>query len=182
MPRQRIILILVIVVLLIVISAYTLQGATVNYLALKYAGPNTRAQGFNLNNPGNIRKSGDWFNGEVQTSNCCFKAFESMDYGYRAMFVILYNDIKAGKNSVSQLINEWAPPSENNTNSYLEKIEALTGLSPWDKIGQSNLLAGWFMDNKFKKLVRAMSVLEIGHVNESELKQGYRMFLKDKVL
>ena len=49
-------------------------------------------------NPGNIRQSRSKFKGEVRPSrDSAFKQFESMAYGYRAMFVLLdtYQDRKS---------------------------------------------------------------------------------------
>lgn len=180
--RQQKILLIVVIVLLIIVTAYTLYGKNSDKLILKYSTP-TDAQGYYLNNPGNIRKSPDVFNGEVPTANCCFKAFESMAYGYRAMFVILYNNIKGGNNTMRGLISKWAPPTENNTNSYIESVSQMTGISP-DKIISPLGVWGGFLgiSGPLVKIVRVMSIKEIGYVNEAELQKGYDLFLNDKIL
>jgi hypothetical protein len=81
------------------------------------------------NNPGNIRKSGQRFLGEICPSNDkAFKEFRSMDYGYRALEVILqtYNR-KYGLNTVRTLIGRWAPGNENDTGAYIRRVCADTG-------------------------------------------------------
>ena len=46
-------------------------------------------------NPGNIRINGDLFQGEIRPSkDVSFKQFNTMAYGYRAMFRILSNYYK----------------------------------------------------------------------------------------
>ena len=65
---------------------------------------NNLPRGLRNNNPGNIRINGDLFQGEVRPSkDKSFKQFETMAYGYRAMFVILRNYIrnyKLGRHAV----------------------------------------------------------------------------------
>ena len=47
-------------------------------------------RGLRNNNPGNIRKDGTHWKGEVEPSrDAAFKQFESMAWGYRAMFKCL---------------------------------------------------------------------------------------------
>ena len=48
-------------------------------------------RGLRNNNPGNIRKNSDVFQGEKTSSDREFKQFKSMAYGYRAIFKILLN-------------------------------------------------------------------------------------------
>ena len=49
-------------------------------------------RGLRNNNPGNIRINSDLFQGEVRPSkDKSFKQFETMAYGYRAIFKILSN-------------------------------------------------------------------------------------------
>ena len=48
------------------------------------------SRGLDNRNPGNIRRSRVRYRGEVQPSgDADFKQFESMEWGYRAMFVLL---------------------------------------------------------------------------------------------
>ena len=82
-------------------------------------------------NPGNIRQSKVFYRGEVQPSRDSeFKQFESMAWGYRAMFVLLdtYHQ-RYGLNTIRGMISRYAPPSENNTAAYIAAISEWTGLS-----------------------------------------------------
>ena len=82
-------------------------------------------------NPGNIRQSKVFYRGEVQPSRDSeFKQFESMAWGYRAMFVLLDTYRKRyGLNTIRGMISRYAPPSENNTAAYIAAITEWTGLS-----------------------------------------------------
>lgn len=90
--------------------------------------PGTEPLGIRNNNPGNIRfvASNDW-KGQIGSVGG-FARFRSPEYGIRAMFILLRNDINAGKNTVRQLINEWAPPVENPTQNYVNFVSRETGL------------------------------------------------------
>lgn len=51
---------------------------------------NNLPRGLRNNNPGNIRRNSDVFQGEIRPSkDKSFKQFETMPYGYRAIFRIL---------------------------------------------------------------------------------------------
>ena len=52
---------------------------------------NSLPRGLRNNNPGNIRRNSDVFQGEKTSSDKEFKQFKSMAYGYRAIFKILSN-------------------------------------------------------------------------------------------
>lgn len=87
-----------------------------------------------MNNPGNIRKSNDKWVGlsEDQPDSSFFK-FDSMAYGYRAMIKLLKNYSKIyGCKTVSDYICRWAPPTENNTDSYVKAVCNKTGMQPSD--------------------------------------------------
>lgn len=76
------------------------------------------------NNPLNIRLSPDQFQGEIIPSlDSSFKQFTSALFGIRAGAVILGNYYKLHHlNTVRQIINRWAPNSENNTDSYVKDV------------------------------------------------------------
>lgn len=71
-------------------------------------------RGLRNNNPGNIRKDGTHWKGEVEPSrDAAFKQFESMAWGYRAMFKCLNTySRKYGLDTIRKMISRWAPPSE----------------------------------------------------------------------
>lgn len=97
-------------------------------------------RGLRNNNPGNIRKSNERYQGEVRPSlDPAFKQFVSMAYGYRALMRVLktyYN--KYGLRSVRGMITRWAPKNENDTNGYISFVAGRMGIDAdktldWDK-------------------------------------------------
>lgn len=94
------------------------------------------ARGLRNNNPGNIRINGDLFQGEVRPSkDKSFKQFETMAYGYRAMFVILRNYIRNYKlDTIRKMISRWAPPKENHTEAYVKAVSDYAGIPADDPI------------------------------------------------
>ena len=83
-------------------------------------------------NPGNIRQSKVRYKGEVRPSrDPAFKQFESLAWGYRAIFVLLHTyRVRHGLRSIREMISRWAPPSENRTEAYIRAVSADTGIGP----------------------------------------------------
>lgn len=81
-------------------------------------------RGIRNNNPGNIRNSSTVWVGEVVPSkDKDFKQFKSAAYGYRAVIKLLQNYRKLhGCKTISDFVNRWAPPSENNTSGYITRV------------------------------------------------------------
>ena len=84
------------------------------------------SRGLDNRNPGNIRRSGVRYRGEVRPSrDADFKQFKSMEWGYRAMFVLLHTySVRYGCNTLSKMISRYAPPSENDTQAYIRRYLA----------------------------------------------------------
>ena len=75
------------------------------------------------NNPLNIRKSSQWFHGEVQGNDPEFKTFDSPENGIRAGAAILHTYfVHYGLNTITKVISRWAPPNENDTDAYIEAV------------------------------------------------------------
>ena len=75
-------------------------------------------------NPGNIRITKDKWQGlrEVQEDKEFFQ-FKAMKWGYRAMIRTLQNYRKRhGCETIADFIRRWAPPSENNTMTYIRFV------------------------------------------------------------
>jgi hypothetical protein len=91
-------------------------------------------RGFKNNNPGNIRLNPliQW-DGEIDGNDVAFVTFKSMPYGIRALMKLLLNYQKRGYNTISKILNRYAPPSENNTSNYIGIISSKMGI-PKDKI------------------------------------------------
>ena len=84
-------------------------------------------RGFRNNNPLNIRKSPNHWQGKVQGPDPDFETFSSMLYGIRAAFVCVRSYIKRFRSlcitpTVSQIIARWAPSSVNNTRAYITAV------------------------------------------------------------
>jgi len=125
-------------------------------------------RGYRNNNPGNIRKSSSVWIGQVfPGDDDAFCTFESMDYGYRAMFVLLKSYLDKGFNTIDKIINRWAPSSENNTQVYISNVVARTGINKDQLIEYSNAEA-------MKQLVAAISYQENGTApNFTDIAKGY---------
>lgn len=118
---------------------------------------NMKPRGLGNNNPGNIRINGDKFQGEVIPSrDKAFKQFESMAYGYRAIFKILRNYQRNYKlDTIRKMIHRWAPESENNTLAYVMTVSSRSGISPDDPVSADNR-------EMMIRIVAAMSFVENG--------------------
>ena len=117
------------------------------------------ARGLRNNNPGNIRINKDLFQGEVRPSKDMeFKQFETMPYGYRAIFKIL----KRYRNNyhldtIRKMITRWAPPTDkdNDTELYINKVSEYSGIpadNPVDVSSREQMI----------RIVAAMSRIENG--------------------
>ena len=116
-----------------------------------------KSRGYRNNNPGNIRINGDKFQGEVIPSQDKeFKQFESMAYGYRAIFKILRNyQINYKLNTIRQMISRWAPENENDTANYISFVSERSGIPADDPIRTDNR-------EMMIRIVAAMSRVENG--------------------
>jgi hypothetical protein len=114
-------------------NKYWIAAAAVFGLLLISTKTNMGATTGGVNNPGNIRNSGGVkFLGENSMPGDTFKSFKTLDYGIRAMYVILNSYYsKYGLNTISDIINRWAPPSDNNpTTAYVGYVADKTGIDP----------------------------------------------------
>lgn len=101
------------------------------------------ARGIRNNNPGNLVFTKIAWQGKISKSENTdldnhFEQFTDIVFGVRAMLKDLINDINKGRNTVSKLIHEYAPPFENDTNKYIEHVSKSLGLKPNDKITAIN--------------------------------------------
>lgn len=120
-------------------------------------------------NPLNIRRnSTDWQGLRSEQNDSAFFQFISMPYGYRAAvrtLVTYYN--KYGLKTIRGIVSRWAPPSENNTENYINVVAKRSGFSPDAEIDIYD--AGTMI-----AIVSAMSFVENGvEADENEVRQGY---------
>ncbi|ECQ4522516.1 internal virion protein D [Salmonella enterica] len=78
-------------------------------------------------NPGNIRKSKDQWEGAIGDDGA-FVIFDSPESGVRALAKNLQSYGRQGYDSIEKIINRWAPPSENDTQSYIDSVVSATGI------------------------------------------------------
>jgi hypothetical protein len=107
-----------------------------------------RTRGFLNNNPGNMDRSEPPWLGEIRDIGQCqndtqrvelghgrFCVFSNAQHGIRAMAKNLeayYG--RLGLKTVRGLIYRWAPPNENNTAGYIQRVCDAIGLGPDDEI------------------------------------------------
>ena len=137
-------------------------------------------RGLRNNNPLNIRRSTDRWDGATTTqTDKDFVQFQSMAYGYRAAWRILntyYKKLKERKKhfTVENIIHRWAPPCENDTQAYIGTVLRLTGLG-----GKENLVSPLEPQGvwKLSSIIAAMTVVENGikpeEVDIIAIKRGY---------
>jgi hypothetical protein len=95
-----------------------------------------RPRGIRNNNPGNIERNSIRWKGMAadQRGDDRFVIFVSPQWGIRAMARILLGDWREGQNTVASLIQEWAPPVENNTSAYVQAVANALGVDPYEPI------------------------------------------------
>lgn len=91
-------------------------------------------RGIRNNNPGNIVRTNGAWEGEVYGHDGKFKTFATPEQGIAAVGRNLLSYDSKGLNTVSGIINRWAPPSENNTSQYVSIVSKSLGVSPDAKL------------------------------------------------
>lgn len=133
------------------------------------------SRGLRNNNPGNIRQNSDTFLGEIKPSiDPAFKQFESIEYGYRAIFVTLNTyQKKYGLSTIRAMISRWAPPKDNNdTEAYIRAVSSESGVPENSHITSTN-------KDVMVPIVAAMSRVENGvAANISEVQRGWDLFMQ----
>jgi len=130
----------------------------------------TLPRGIRNNNPLNIRIGNVW-QGEVDhPTDRSFEQFKQMEYGIRAAFVILRRYIRHyGINTIAEIIERWAPRSENDTNAYVRKVVQLANIPGDVPIKYED-------KDKMYALVDAMIQVECGQsVPMSKIQKGYEL-------
>ena len=87
----------------------------------------TVPRGIRNNNPLNIRLTATrWVGMRAKQEDKGFCQFNSMAYGWRAAFLLLFSYYyKHGLETVRAIISRWAPPTDgNNTEAYIASVVA----------------------------------------------------------
>lgn len=130
------------------------------------------SRGYRNNNPCNIRCSREKWDGEVIPSKDKeFKQFTTMAYGFRAVFKLLHNyNTKYGCRTLTQMINRFAPPCENDTESYAKHVADRTHIDPNSTIDTRNR-------DIMVTMLTAMAHMENGTApNVKDVEEGWRLF------
>jgi hypothetical protein len=131
-------------------------------------------RGLRNNNPLNIRHSADHFQGEIAGTDKSFKTFSSLAYGYRAAFVILGTYFSQGCNTIEKIISRWAPPAENDTESYISQVERYSGVPRHKELTSAS-------GTEYMMIVAAMSFVENGqNADIAEVQAGFNLQTKIK--
>lgn len=133
---------------------------------------NNLPRGLRNNNPGNIRRNSDVFQGEKTSSDREFKQFKSMAYGYRAIFKILSNYYRNYKlDTIRKIIGRWAPENENNTNAYIKAVSDYAGIPADDPININDR-------EQMIRIVAGMSKVENGReADMSDVSNGVELVM-----
>ena len=131
-------------------------------------------RGLRNNNPLNIRRvPGQHWRGELpspegRAGDREFVQFESIEYGIRAAFCILETYRRKYKAvCIEDIINRWAPPSENDTRKYVETVCRLTGFGGKERL----------VEDQIPALVHAMAFVECGAlISKETILKGFRLF------
>lgn len=129
------------------------------------------SRGLRNNNPGNIEKNSTKWKGlcKEQTDSRFFQ-FESIAWGYRAMFRTLrtYKSVH-GKNTLTEMITRWAPPVENDTEGYIRFVSNRAKVYPNIEIDTNNKA-------QMCRIVEAMSMMENGVPGVmSDIEKGWEL-------
>ena len=117
------------------------------------------------NNPVNIRGGGDNWVGLANPKVVKgFYNFTKPEYCYRAAGITILKSYTArGVDTVSEIINTWAPPHENKTADYVKFVAGKMGVTPDTKVSSKNIV----------DLLYAMTIIESGKaISKSVIEKG----------
>jgi hypothetical protein len=139
-------------------------------MASSFIGQSSLPLGLRNNNPGDERPGDNW-QGMIGT-NEGFIVFQDISWGIRAMAQDLLNKINKGENTITEIITIYAPPSENDTASYIAAVSADMNVDPNEVLPMDT--------GTFANLVRAIMNHELGDsysamVTDADIQQGISM-------
>jgi hypothetical protein len=150
--------------------AAAMIGSTTPMASNSAHGSSTRAtsipRGIRNNNPGNIVKSPDKWEGSIGDDGR-FLIFVSMEWGIRAMAKNIRTQQSKHKiNTLRQLITRLSPPNENDTKKYIAVVHKWTGIDPDKPLNLSD-------PNTLSLIIDALIRYENGHtIDMHTIKKG----------
>lgn len=134
-------------------------------------------RGIRNNNPLNIRLSKTGWAGQVKTSEQTDKAFvqfQSMYWGLRAACIVLFRTYrnKYGLRTVKGIVYRWAPPTENLSYLYAQKVAQKAGIGIDEDIYSAG---GDMLRNRLRAIIIAMMECENGIVYSGQYDQDIAM-------
>ena len=122
-------------------------------------------RGIRNNNPLNIRRGQSWRGLRPKQTDSEFCQFITMAWGIRAACRILRTYRRRGWVTVTQIIEHWAPQTENNTTAYIKYV-CLRNKWPEHRC---------ILDSDFIPLLTAMAAVECNNypIDPSIFIEGY---------
>ena len=118
-----------------------------------------------FNNPGNI-EAGIGFDGEIKGKgygeNKRFAKFATPQLGIRALKMDLTTKLKRFNGDLAAMINQYAPPSENDTGQYLKVVQQYAGIKDkYTETDINNITKGFIiMENKRELADKYIKLME----------------------
>lgn len=126
-------------------------------------------RGLRNNNPLNIKIGNDWV-GERENSDGVFEEFRTIEYGYRAAFILLRRYINHYKrDTIRKIVDSWAPDGRRFQDAYMHSVSKWTAIDIDFKID--------FSDKSIMcAIVQGMARVENGmDVDIKPIQAGYDM-------
>ncbi|MEL2088094.1 hypothetical protein [Klebsiella pneumoniae] len=102
-------------------------------------GNSSAARGLRNNNPGNIEAGFNSWDGQAG-SDGRFAKFVTPEHGIRALGKNLLSYQRQGYDTVSEIVNRWAPASDgNNTEAYIAALCKKLNVTPNDQLNMSDI-------------------------------------------
>ncbi len=118
-----------------------------------------------FNNPGNI-EAGIGFDGEIEGEgygpNKRFAKFKTPQLGIRALKLDLTTKLRRFNGDLAAMINQYAPPSENDTGQYLKVVQQYAGVKDkYTDADLDNIVKGFIrMENKKELAEKYIKLME----------------------
>lgn len=140
-------------------------------MSVSFIGQSGLPLGLRNNNPGDLRTGISWL-GAIGSENG-FITFKSIDWGLRALAYDLSNKyFKDGLTTISEIITKYAPPTENDTQAYIDAVSYSMGITP-----DSNLNLN---SDILQSLIRAVITHELGAsyssmITDADIQDGIQL-------